>query len=233
VKKTTLSKWEMKDLKPICHVLDLERSGTRDELIESIVDFLMEPKASGKAYKKDVASSGSKKKGQKRKASSKKKDKEKSPRAPSGYMTFVKEKRSSVVAKHPEATFGEVGKLLGKKWGKLSDTEKAEWTEKGRKLGPSKKAKKEKKKKTSSKKSKKEESSSSEASGSESSSEEEEEEALSEGIRAAIKKIIAGGAEQLTIRQVKEQLKKDNFADEVEKKGAEIKKFVHKCVESQ
>jgi protein DEK len=224
LKKTTQSKLEVKDLRPMCHVLDLDRAGTRDELIESLVDFLLHPKNSGNSYK-NKESGGSKKKGQKRKSSSKKE----SNRAPSGYMMFVKVKRNSVVAKHPEASFGEIGKRLGKKWNKLSDTDKADWAEKGRKQGPSQKEKK----KSSSKKSKKENSSSDEASSSSEEEEDDEDEALSDAIRAKIKFIVANGPEaSLTIRQIKEQLRTD-FADEVEKKGVEIKAFVHKYVANQ
>jgi len=144
-------------------------------------------------------------------------------------MMYVKAKRAGVAAKHPELKFGDLGRLLGKKWNKLADSEKAEWSEKGRKEGP-KAPKKEKKKRSPTKKSKKEKASSS--SEEESSSSEEEEEALSDAIQAKIKTIVASGVETLTIRQIKEQLKPD-FAEEVEKKGVEIKAFVHKCVGSQ
>lgn len=41
-------KFEVKQLKSICEMLDLEKKGTKDEIIERIVEFLMEPKDSGK-----------------------------------------------------------------------------------------------------------------------------------------------------------------------------------------
>jgi len=144
-------------------------------------------------------------------------------------MMYVKAKRATLAAKHPELKFGDLGRLLGKKWNKLTDSEKAEWSEKGRKEGP--KTPKKEKKRSPTKKSKKEKDSSSE-SDDESSSSSDEEEALSDAIQKQIKAIVASGVETLTIRQIKEQLKPD-FAGEVEKKGAEIKAFVHKCVGSQ
>ena len=45
----------------------------------------------------------------------------------SGYMLFCKTERPKVVSDLPDATFGEVGKELGKRWKGLSDSEKAEF----------------------------------------------------------------------------------------------------------
>lgn len=41
-------KFEVKQLKSICEMLDLEKKGSKDEIIERIVEFLIEPKDSGK-----------------------------------------------------------------------------------------------------------------------------------------------------------------------------------------
>ena len=40
-------------------------------------------------------------------------------------MNFCKKERASIVKANPKATFGEVGKLLGAGWAKLSDAAKA------------------------------------------------------------------------------------------------------------
>ena len=40
------------------------------------------------------------------------------------YMNFCKEKRVDVVKKNKKASFGEVGKILGAMWGKLTDAQK-------------------------------------------------------------------------------------------------------------
>jgi protein DEK len=44
-KHEMLSKQVVAGLKGICEVLDLERSGTKEDLIERILEFLLEPKA--------------------------------------------------------------------------------------------------------------------------------------------------------------------------------------------
>ena len=44
-----------------------------------------------------------------------------------GYMLFCKKERPAIVKANPSATFGEVGKLLGAAWGKLSDASKAKY----------------------------------------------------------------------------------------------------------
>lgn len=52
----------------------------------------------------------------------------KDPLAPkkglSAYMIFAKESRSSIKTDNPDATFGELGKLIGNSWKKLSEDEK-------------------------------------------------------------------------------------------------------------
>jgi len=40
-------------------------------------------------------------------------------------MHFVKHNRPSVVSANPGANFAEIGRLLGKRWGDLSDKDKA------------------------------------------------------------------------------------------------------------
>lgn len=44
---------------------------------------------------------------------------EKPKRAPSPYIIFCTEMRPKIKEKHPDATFGETGKLLGDEWAKL------------------------------------------------------------------------------------------------------------------
>ena len=45
-------------------------------------------------------------------------------RALSAYMFFVQDYRERIKEENPEASFGEVGKLLGAKWKEMSDAEK-------------------------------------------------------------------------------------------------------------
>lgn len=60
----------------------------------------------------------------------KKKKTKKDPNAPkkglSAYMFFVKDTRQEIKEQNPDATFGEIGKLLGEAWKKLEDKSKYE-----------------------------------------------------------------------------------------------------------
>ncbi|XP_053567245.1 protein DEK [Bombina bombina] len=51
-KEDMLKKFKKSDLKNICGVLDLEKSGVNSELISKIMTFLMEPKSTGKSLPK-------------------------------------------------------------------------------------------------------------------------------------------------------------------------------------
>jgi HMG (high mobility group) box len=48
-------------------------------------------------------------------------DKPKVKRAPSAYIVFCTEKRTEAKESNPDATFGELGKILGLMWGQLDD----------------------------------------------------------------------------------------------------------------
>jgi hypothetical protein len=58
----------------------------------------------------------------------KKEKSDKPKRAPSAYIIFCTEKRTEIKEANPEATFGELGKLLGQAWAGLSDKDKAPFT---------------------------------------------------------------------------------------------------------
>ena len=51
--------------------------------------------------------------------------KKKVKRAPSPYILFCTEKRPEIKISHPDATFGETGKLLGQMWAALDEKSKA------------------------------------------------------------------------------------------------------------
>ncbi|TPX44588.1 hypothetical protein SeMB42_g01541 [Synchytrium endobioticum] len=63
-----------------------------------------------------------------RKGDGKKVKKAKDPHAPkkalTAFMLFSKEYRPKIKEENPDVTFGDVGKLLGAAWNKLSDKEK-------------------------------------------------------------------------------------------------------------
>ena len=52
-----------------------------------------------------------------------------SQRAPSAYLQFCMEIRSAVVAENPNATFSEIGALLGKKWKDLPEADRVQYKE--------------------------------------------------------------------------------------------------------
>ena len=52
-------------------------------------------------------------------------DKPKTKRAPSPYIIFCSEKRPELRAAHPNATFGEMGKMLGQMWAQMDEKAKA------------------------------------------------------------------------------------------------------------
>jgi hypothetical protein len=45
-------------------------------------------------------------------------------RAPSPYIVFCTEQRPAIKAANPDASFGQLGKLLGEAWAKLGDAQK-------------------------------------------------------------------------------------------------------------
>lgn len=47
-KVASMSKCDLKQLKSICEMLDLQKTGSKDDIIERILEFLIEPKDSGK-----------------------------------------------------------------------------------------------------------------------------------------------------------------------------------------
>ncbi|KAK1231277.1 Non-histone chromosomal protein 6 [Marasmius sp. AFHP31] len=58
-----------------------------------------------------------------------KKDPNAPKRALSAYMFFSQDWRERIKAENPDASFGEVGKLLGAKWKELDDEEKKPYIE--------------------------------------------------------------------------------------------------------
>jgi hypothetical protein len=54
-------------------------------------------------------------------------------RPKTGYFFFLDDVRGPTKAKNPGASIGELGKLMGAAWGKLSDAEKAKYNEKNAK----------------------------------------------------------------------------------------------------
>ncbi|WVN88918.1 non-histone chromosomal protein 6 [Cryptococcus depauperatus CBS 7841] len=83
------------------------------------------PKVSSKDSKKSAAEP-------KKRGSKKDKDPNKPKRALSAYMFFVQDYRERIKTENPEASFGDVGKLLGIKWKEMSDVEKKPYNDKAK-----------------------------------------------------------------------------------------------------
>jgi len=115
-------------LKECCALFGIERSGSRDELIARLVEFLSKPseikaagtKVSGKRKRK--AKKAGKKKGKKTKKGGMK---EKSSKAPNAYIVFSKTKFPELKAENPQSSIAEIASMLGKIWNEMSVEEKA------------------------------------------------------------------------------------------------------------
>ena len=75
--------------------------------------------------KAPAAKSASPKAAKAAKAAKKAAKEDKPKRAPSAYIIFSTEKRTEVKAANPEATFGELGKILGQMWASMDEKTKA------------------------------------------------------------------------------------------------------------
>ena len=108
----------------------LEKSGSRNELADRLLDYLMSPTAikeeGAKISGAKKSSSAAKTKGTKRKATNDAKAAKaaKKPRAPSAYILFSTSTRQEIKDANPDSTFGEIGVLLGQKWKSLDEDEK-------------------------------------------------------------------------------------------------------------
>eukprot|EP00128_Syssomonas_multiformis_P014526 Colp12_sorted_trinity150504_noHs@19589 len=79
---------------------------------------------------KDVAPSKKAKKEKVVKAKRAKKDPNKPKRKLPPYMFFCKENREKIKAENPDATFGQIGKLLGEKWASMTEKDKQPYVKK-------------------------------------------------------------------------------------------------------
>jgi HMG (high mobility group) box len=139
-------KWTVSILKTSMELFGLEKSGTREELIARLIDYLMKPKeikgeASAKSKPKSRRSSTGSTAGKKRRKGkkSKKGDEKKPKRAPSAFLLYSNSVRAEVKEANPELSFTDIAKAIGAKWKELSEEEKKKWndmaTEKGGKAG--------------------------------------------------------------------------------------------------
>jgi len=134
-----LQKYSGEQLKFFASLLDVEKTGTHDELAQRLLDFLYKPKDSGREYKFSGAKKGTKRKASTTRKSSKKgkKDKDDKPkRGPSAYILFCSDHRAEIKKKHPKFTFAETAKHLGEMWSNLSDKKKGDYQTLAKKAKP-------------------------------------------------------------------------------------------------
>ena len=94
----------------------MSRPARTSKPVETYTPEVVSPKA---AAKKSTAKAG--------KAKPKKKE---GPKKTNPFMLFSTEKREGLKAKNPDATFGELGKLAGEAWKKLSEKEQQTYKDK-------------------------------------------------------------------------------------------------------
>ncbi|XP_065079040.1 protein polybromo-1 isoform X3 [Ochlerotatus camptorhynchus] len=66
--------------------------------------------------------------------SGKKAKKEGGKKLVTGYILYSSERRKTVSASHPEATFGEISRIVGNEWRNLEDEEKSSWEKRATKM---------------------------------------------------------------------------------------------------
>ena len=120
-------KWTVQLLKDTMSLFGLEKGGSRNELVERFIDYLMLPSilkdeaSFGGPKKKNTSSS--KTKGTKRQATTND-TAPKKKRAPTSYILFSTANREEIRTANQEATFAEIGVMLGQRWKALNETEK-------------------------------------------------------------------------------------------------------------
>ena len=121
-KEATVSKLDGKLIKAVMSCCDLSTTGTKAQNVEALLAFLAAPAASGKAAK-----AGSKKRAapaaKKGKAAKAKKTGPAAglKRPLTAFFLYSNNKRDKVRAENPEASVGEIAKILGEKWKGISD----------------------------------------------------------------------------------------------------------------
>eukprot|EP01038_Epipyxis_sp_PR26KG_P014880 gene14880-20011_t len=111
--------WTVSLLKSVCGILGLEKSGDRSEIILRLVEYLMCPRETKKTKSPSITG----KTNGKRKRNSKD-DSSKKKKAPSAFMLFSQANRISIKQENPDASFGELSKLVGEAWAKVNEKDK-------------------------------------------------------------------------------------------------------------
>lgn len=123
-------KWTVSVLKEVMSLFGLERSGTREGLAERLIDYLkapyervclsesITPKTPSKTPEKTPTKSPSLKR--KRVASPSSAGKTPKKRSPTAYSLFMADMRGQVKEENPDASFGDISRIVGDMWKDLS-----------------------------------------------------------------------------------------------------------------
>eukprot|EP00455_Lapot_gusevi_P041654 TRINITY_DN4857_c0_g1_i4.p1 TRINITY_DN4857_c0_g1~~TRINITY_DN4857_c0_g1_i4.p1 ORF type:complete len:213 (-),score=90.51 TRINITY_DN4857_c0_g1_i4:100-738(-) len=184
----------------------MEVSGTKEQLVDRILEFLVKPYATDKAEPT--------KKSKSKKSSSKSSSKSGSSKPLTAFMIFSKDNRSRIKDENPDASFGELSKLVGEEWRNLDSKTKKKYEDKAAAAadGASSRSKSPAKKKAkttkSSSKSKSKKAESKEETDDEDTEDEDDEAGQKKELTAAIRKIIeeAEDKKNLTAKMVRSKL---------------------------
>lgn len=133
-----LKKWDMKELRSLADLLDVDRASSKDDQVENLTKFLNKPQDSGKEKKKGSSGKGKRSESSgsgSGKGKGKKKEKKKTGIV-TAFFLFSREKRPGVREENPEAKVTEIAKILGGLWGELSDKEKEDYKVRAKELSP-------------------------------------------------------------------------------------------------
>jgi len=142
-KKETASKLDSKTLKSLLTTCDQPTTGTKADNVDSLVSFLTEPAESGKmslavkAGEKRARAAAKKERASKTASKGKKKAGKEKPalkRPLSAFMLYSNAKRDKVRAENPEASFADIGKIMGEKWRGISEERKSKYQAEAAKL---------------------------------------------------------------------------------------------------
>ncbi len=112
--------WTVSNLKSALGLFGLLQSGDREDLVNRLVEYLAKPEIvkGGAGGSKKKATAGKKRKSKSTKGGAKKK------RSATGFILFGQANRESIKKKNPDASFGELSKLVGEAWKALKESEK-------------------------------------------------------------------------------------------------------------
>eukprot|EP01136_Pigoraptor_vietnamica_P009050 Opistho-1_new@2980 len=132
-KVAALESKKTNDLKDLASVLDVERSGSKEEIVQRIMEFLENPRDSGRKLtvtpRKSPKSKKTASKGKGKAKKAKKEDKGGPKRPLTAFMFFAGDRRAALKEANPGDSVTVIASKLGELWGKMSDDDKKKYTQ--------------------------------------------------------------------------------------------------------